>query len=213
MLTLPGPEQDQGLHPQTPATCHAADSPLPRVKAASHVPQQISRTADLNGLPASAIEFQLFAQWQLHSTLWPSPQQRHLVSALVYLRRTGRYCYDLSEHAHQARSETRALNADIVRHVLSTAHPVGAIVHILGEPHTGTVVHVSVGWDRPDPYPAPWYVVAVPHLQVCRAHGADEIEPATPVTGERARRPGAFSQQPLQSQGESCPAVCSSRGL
>jgi len=179
MLTLPSAEQDQGLRAQTsPAVTRlATPSPPPRGKEARHVLQQNSRTADLNGLPASAIELQLFAQWQFHSTLMSLSQQRHLIGALVYLRRTGRYCYDLSHHAYQARSEARALNADIVRQVLSTGHPVGATVHILGEPYTGTVIHVSVGWDPPDPYPAPWYVIAVPRLQICRAHGADEIEP------------------------------------
>ncbi|MEV0280725.1 hypothetical protein AB0I22_30660 [Streptomyces sp. NPDC050610] len=105
-----------------------------------------------------------------------TPRQRRLVEALVYLRRTGRYCYDLSDHRRMIKTETSALLPDLATRAAQTALPTGSLVHILGESHTGVIIHMTLGWDPHDAYPAPWYVVAIPARGLCRAHGADEVE-------------------------------------
>ncbi len=157
----------------------------------------------LNGLPRTAVEYQLHALWQLHRTPLATPRQRRLVEALVYLRRTGRYCYDLSDHRRMIKTETSALLPDLATRAARAALPVGSLVRILGEPRAGVVIHMTLGWTPHDAYPAPWYVVAVPARRLCRAHGADEVEElAAPrarrdATGPVPGRPGPGRHKPL----------------
>ncbi|QHC33040.1 hypothetical protein [Streptomyces sp. HF10] len=96
------------------------------------------------------------------------------------MRRTGLDHYGpLVRHA-LARAEGPVRCPVALAQAARLALPPGTTVALLGEPHAGTVTHVVVCLAHEDLYPAPWYVVACEPLGVCRAHGADEIEPVGP---------------------------------
>ncbi|GAA1564664.1 MULTISPECIES: hypothetical protein [Streptomyces] len=57
----------------------------------------------------------------------------------------------------------------------------GCRVRVLGAALAGTVVDVRFLNESTGPHPAPWYVVSYDHLQICRAHGSEELEPETPA--------------------------------
>jgi len=132
-------------------------------------------TANLNRVQRPDLEHWLFQSWSQHHTLPLTASQQQVASALVHLRRSGKSCYSAHSHLRQLRTETLdyALLLDTAER---TAYALASRVNILGEPHAGLIIHLEMGWDCDDPYPAPWYVVAAPSRQRCRAHGSDEIE-------------------------------------
>lgn len=103
---------------------------------------------------------------------------RAMGHALVDLRRTGGNRYDAFGHVRRARARNTFVDPDLVTRVLASCLTVGEEIRIIGEPHSGEVIHRIVDVDTSDAFPAPWYVVAVDALHQCRAHGTDELEPA-----------------------------------
>ncbi|MCW5251459.1 hypothetical protein [Streptomyces sp. SHP 1-2] len=136
--------------------------------------------AALDGRSRASLERQLFETVTAGAAAVPGGRReaRDLVLALIHLRRTHADVYDHERHLRFRRREGRCFAAEPARRGLESGHPPGSAVHVTGEPHNGTVIHAEPGWDPGDAYPAVWYVVAVPSLGICRAHGADELEPA-----------------------------------
>ncbi|MFC8824166.1 hypothetical protein ACFT9I_02270 [Streptomyces sp. NPDC057137] len=132
----------------------------------------------LDGADREALQRELYAACRPRT---PAPQGtvHHLALglALVHLRRTGADRYTAEAHLRREAAEGRGVPAETADRVRRTAIPLGAPVHILGERHSGTVVHLTILRDLYEKYPAPWFVVLSVPLATCRAHGADEIEP------------------------------------
>lgn len=115
---------------------------------------------------------------------------RTLGDVLIHLRRFGLETFDPS--AHQAH---RRLCAE---QEAARPHPpyptglglfrVGESVVVTGEPHRAFVVHRVFATGHEDLHPAPWYVTVAHRPALCRAHGADELEPP-PDDLRPARRP------------------------
>ncbi|MFC8127452.1 hypothetical protein [Streptomyces sp. NPDC057302] len=104
---------------------------------------------------------------------------RAVSDALIHLRRFGIETFDPHSYAVQLRLRAqreatqphRAQPAD--RGVLTVGEP----VVVTGEPHRARVIHRTFAAGGEDLYPAPWYVTAARRPAICRAHGADELEP------------------------------------
>lgn len=135
----------------------------------------------LDGLDRGTLQRRLYTTCHRDGTE-AVPERRALAQALVHMRRTGGERYNRRDHVLHAAQEASTLDPAAVAQVRHAAVPARGPVRILGERHTGTVIHLVIGRDPGDLHPSPWYVVAVDGLRVCRAHGAEEIEP-TPALG------------------------------
>ncbi|MFJ4803321.1 hypothetical protein [Streptomyces murinus] len=133
-----------------------------------------------DGWSKERVERTLFARWTRGGDDLPPPETAVLARALVLMRRTGLDHYGPPVRRALARAEGPVRCPVAFARAARLALPPGRTVALLGEPHSGTVTHVVVCLAHEDPYPAPWYVVACAPLGVCRAHGADEIEPVCP---------------------------------
>ncbi|MFD8396441.1 hypothetical protein ACFV2N_46550 [Streptomyces sp. NPDC059680] len=100
-----------------------------------------------------------------------------VAEALIHLRRTGKVCYRVQAHARRNATEY-PLNTSLLMRSRETAIPVGSSVCITGEKDMCAVAYRTFCQELDEAFPAPWYVVAAPHLQQLRAHGADEVEVA-----------------------------------
>ncbi|MFC7308228.1 hypothetical protein ACFQVC_28910 [Streptomyces monticola] len=138
----------------------------------------------LHGRTREELERALYRLWH-HESRRPQAERTLLSRALVYLRRSGRFLHLPREHQEHGAAEQPFLTASACAPVYRAALSVGSRVQLSGEPHTGTVVHLVIGQDDEDVFPAAWYVVAVDALGRCRAHGSDEIEPAEATSGRR----------------------------
>lgn len=130
---------------------------------------------NLHGFTAAAIGVQLYRVWLEASKKKATHSgELNMAVALVYLRQSGRECYDVEEHRRWVSRQVYLTDRQ-VRSVISTAFPIGTRVCVLGEDRWGIVIHLTVGRDS-DSTAAAWYVVATPARGICRAHGTDEIE-------------------------------------
>lgn len=147
----------------------------------------------LDGLSESDLQGRAYRWWQL---LGQSPGcGAYLVAAscaLVDLRRCGATRYSVRDHARRHRIETSCLNRQYAEEAGKFALLADDRVRILGEDRVGWVVYRMIGQDPGDPFPAAWYVIAVPGIGWCRAHGSDELErvPAGALASERASAAG-----------------------
>jgi hypothetical protein len=98
--------------------------------------------------------------------------------ALIDLRRSGESRYSVCRHSRRHRIEVARLDPVHARQARHVALRTGEVACVLGERRDGLVAYGLIGQDPRDPFPAPWYVIAMPALSQCRAHGADEIERA-----------------------------------
>jgi hypothetical protein len=141
----------------------------------------IRAIAMLDGLTQPCLQRKAYQLWQLPQAA-PGRDTRlqAIASALIDLRRTGETHYNVRRHAMRSSIEDGHLVPLHVAQARAAALGTGEQVRILGEAGPGYVLHQVIGQDSADPFPAPWYVVAAPDLDVCRAHGADEVERVRP---------------------------------
>ncbi|WP_133259922.1 hypothetical protein [Streptacidiphilus pinicola] len=131
----------------------------------------------LDGLSESDLQGRAHRWWQL---LGQSPGcGAYLIAAscaLVDLRRSGAAHYSVRDHARRQRVEISYLNRQLAQEAGKFALKADDRVRVLGEDRVGSVVYRMIGQDPGDPFPAAWYVIAMPGLLRCRAHGSDELE-------------------------------------
>ncbi|MEU7068511.1 hypothetical protein, partial [Streptomyces sp. NPDC046161] len=163
---------------QPTMTAPAAQLPLlpTRAPASSESPVLARFLAALDGLQQVSLQEIAYRLWCIPSSS-PGHTDRVLAvaNALIHLRRTNRGFYRIASHAAKNAAEPPPCPT-MVRQARRAAFPIGYTVKITGEDTMGTVVYNTVRHEPLDLFPAPWYLVAAPHLHQCRAHGADEIE-------------------------------------
>jgi len=148
----------------------------PGFRAPARTPRAAERLDGFGRLRLEHLLYDLIRGGELPEPEWPA-LARTVAEALVYLRRTGRERYAGRQHRAFA-----AVPAPVSEAGAGPPSGVGVLclgenVHILGEPHTGSIVYLVIAREPWDPCPAPWYVALCEELRLCRAHGADELEP------------------------------------
>ncbi|MET9708385.1 hypothetical protein AB0B51_24680 [Streptomyces griseus] len=144
---------------------------------------------NIDGLTTAELGRLLHIQWERRpGTLHTGG--RRLASALIHMRRTRALRYHAAAHANQLANAPRT-SLHLKQRALATGHPLGSRAAILGEPHTGVIVHTEAHRDPDDIYPSIWYIVDITALRLCRPHGTDEIEP---LSGKDHRAPRAVRE-------------------
>ncbi|MGW5733221.1 MULTISPECIES: hypothetical protein [Streptomyces] len=164
---------------------HASAGPDP-ISAIDPVHRHLSRLTGLSSHSIGLIAFRLCLRQD------SPPALRILSDVLIHLRRFDIETFDpRSYRLHVSRSAQREA---------SPPHPVppadhgilhiGEPVVVTGEPHRALIIHRTFASGGEDLHPAPWYVTAAHGPAICRAHGADELEPLTDPRPLARRRPG-----------------------